>query len=169
MKRAVYFFLIIIIVCLYLFLRLGFKNGIFFGYDMPRVALIVQDFLKNWTFLTSQSFMQESCWLNVPWGPSLIFFYAFFLKISSDPLVIADLLTFFHLIGILLVIKIGWKYFSPVVGIISGFLLATNPYWVTYSRIIYQPAPVFFYEILCYQPHVPGHYNKAGFFFFNYL
>lgn len=109
---------------------------------MPRVALIVQDFINNGTFLTSQYFMNESVWLNVPWGPFLIWFYAFFIIINPDPIVVADLLTLFNYVSILSLTYLGWKYFSPTVGVLSGLLLATNPYWVSYSRIIYQPAPV---------------------------
>lgn len=137
-----HYFIITVTAFLYFFIRLVYKNGVFFDFDMPRVALVVQDFIRHGTFLTSQYYMEESCWLNVPWGPALVYFYAFFIKISSNPMVVADLLSIFHFLGIIVMIRIGWKYFSPTVGVIAGLLLATNPYWVTYSRIIYQPAPI---------------------------
>lgn len=143
-----YYLLIVLIIFLYFFPRFGFRQSVFFDFDMPRVALVVQDFLKSGTFLTSQYYMRESCWLNVPWGPSLVFFYAFFLKISSDPLIVANLLSIFHFLGVGLIIILGWKYFSPTVGVIAGLLLATNPYWFTYSRIIYQPAPVITFIVI---------------------
>ncbi len=136
------YLLLVLTTFLYFYIRIGFQESVFFDFDMPRVALIVQDFLKHGTFLTSQSYMQESVWLNIPWGPALIYFYSLFIKISSDPIDVSIMLTFFHFIGIVVLVKLGWKYFSPTVGALAGLLMATNPYWVTYSRIIYQPAPV---------------------------
>ncbi len=135
-------------VFLYFFIRLVYKESVFFDFDMPRVALLVQDYLKNGSYMTSQSYVQESVWRNIPWGPSLIFFYSFFLKISSDPLVVADLLTIFNFLGIIAIVCMGWRFFSPTVGVLSGLLLATNPYWVSYSRIIYQPAPLITFLVI---------------------
>lgn len=139
---------ILVTAFLYFFTRLGFVYSVFFDFDMPRIALIVQDFLSSGTFMTSQSYMQESVWLNIPWGPSLIFFYSVFLKISSDPLIISYFLTAFHFLGIVVMIVLGWRYFSPTTGVFAGLLLATNPYWVTYSRIIYQPAPIITFIVI---------------------
>ncbi len=142
------YLVILVAAIIYFLLRLVYRESVFFNFDMPRLALITQDFIRNGTFLTSQSYMQESSWLNVPWGPALVYFYSIFVRISSDPLVIADLLSIFHFISIVIIIKFGWRYFSPMVGVISGLLLATNPYWVIYSRIIYQPAPVITFIVI---------------------
>jgi hypothetical protein len=109
---------------------------------MPRVAFLVQDFLQRGNFLNSQDFVEPSVWGNIPWGPSLVFFYAIFLKISNDPLMISYLLSATNILGVLSVTVLTWKYFSKNAGIFVGFLLATNPYWLTYVRIIYQPSPV---------------------------
>lgn len=127
---------------LYFYIRFYYQESVFFDFDMPRVALIVQDFIKNGSYMTSQEYVQESVWRNIPWGPSLVFFYSFFLNFSGDPLTVANYLTVFNFLGIVLMIYMGWKFFSPTVGALSGLLLATNPYWVSYSRIIYQPAPL---------------------------
>ncbi len=144
----VHYLIILFTTFIYFYIRLTYRQSVFFDFDMPRVVLIVQDFLSNGTFMESQYYMQESVWLNVPWGPMLIFFYSFFLKINSDPLVVANMLTLFHFIGIIFIIKFGWKFFSPTVGVLSGLLMATHPYWVTYSRIIYQPAPIITFIII---------------------
>lgn len=144
----VHYLIILFTTFIYFYIRLTYRQSVFFDFDMPRVALIVQDFLSNGTFMESQYYMQESVWLNVPWGPMLIFFYSFFLKINSDPLVVANMLTLFHFMGIIFIIKFGWKFFSPTVGVLSGLLMATHPYWVTYSRIIYQPAPIITFIII---------------------
>ncbi len=150
-KRKDLIFLYIVIfftIVIYFLLRLVFRDSVFFNFDMPRLAIVTQDFIKNGTFLTSQSYMQESSWLNVPWGPALVYFYALFFKLSSDPLVVSNLLSIFHITSIIFIIKLGWKFFSPTVGVISGLLLSTNPYWIIYSRIIYQPAPVITFIVI---------------------
>lgn len=129
----------------YVFFAFYLKETIFFSFDIPRVALIVQRFLAEGSFLTSQAFVEESVWGNLPWGPSLVFFYAFFLNISPDPLVVGGLLAVANILAIVAIIYLGWRFFSPVVGVIAGILLAANPYWFTYTRIIYQPSPVTFF------------------------
>ena len=93
--------ILVITFLLYFYLRVCYRESVFFDFDMPRVALISQDFIKSGTYLTSQSYVQEAVWKNIPWGPSLIYFYSFFLNISSDPLVVSDLLTIFNFIGII--------------------------------------------------------------------
>lgn len=134
--------LILLFLIIYFGVYFKLTYFVFFNYDMPRLANVVQEFLLNGTFLTSQYFMEPSCWLNVPWGPFLIFFYAFFLKFSSDPLIVSHLLSLANLVGIAAVFIIMWKHFSKIAAFIAIFLLALNPYWVTYSRIIYQPSPI---------------------------
>lgn len=140
--------ILVITFLMYFYLRVCCRESVFFDFDMPRVALIAQDFIKSGTYLTSQSYVQESVWKNIPWGPSLIYFYSFFLNISSDPLVVSDLLTIFNFIGIITIVWLGWKFFSPNVGVFSGLLLSTNFYWVTYSRIIYQPSQLVTFQII---------------------
>lgn len=139
---------ILFTVFIYFYLRLFYQESIFFGFDMPRVALIVKDYINIGSYMTSQSYMQESVWRNVPWGPFLVFFYSLFLSFTNNPLIIANLLTIFNFLGVVLIVYVGWKFFSPTVGVFAGLLLSTNPYWVTYSRIIYQPAPLITFLVL---------------------
>ncbi len=118
----VHYLIILFTTFIYFYIRLTYRQSVFFDFDMPRVVLIVQDFLSNGTFMESQYYMQESVWLNVPWGPMLIFFYSFFLKINSDPLVVANMLTLFHFIGIIFIIKFGWRYCHIYSFFISFFI-----------------------------------------------
>lgn len=144
-KYSLGWILLALFLIIYFYLYFYLNNSIFFDYDMPRVAFIVQDFLDKGTFLTSQTFFEESVWRNVPWGPSLVLFYSLFLKISASPLIVSYMLSFINLIAIVALVIFSWKYFSKEVGIIAGFMLAFNPYWLTYVRLIYQPSPITFF------------------------
>lgn len=126
----------------YLGLRLPFLDSFTFEYDMPRLALIVQDFLQRGSFLTSQSFYWPSHWDNVPWGPALVYYYAPFFKLSSEPLDVSLLVTLVNGLSVISLLILGWRFFSPAVGLLAALLLATQPFWVIFSRLIYQPTPV---------------------------
>ena len=134
-----------LIILTSIILGLTLKESVFFSYDMPRVALKVQEYLESGSYMTSQYFFSESSWLNVAWGPALIFFYALLIKISPDPIIVSYLLTLLNSVAILAIIAAGWRNFSPKVGVIAGAFLALNPYLFTYSRIIYQPSPLTFF------------------------
>jgi len=142
LKYSVFIIFLFLVLIVYLLLGFFLKESIFFSYDMPRDALIVQDFLRNGTYLTSQNYYAIGSWLNVSWGPAYIFYYAFLLKISPDPLMVSYLLTLINVIGLVSIITLGWMYFSPLIGLLAGTLLAFNPYWFTYIRLIYQPSPI---------------------------
>lgn len=136
--------LVAVILLTYVFLGFVLKESVFFSYDMPRVGLKVQDYLTSGSYMTSQYFFSESTWQNVAWGPALIFFYAILIMISPDPIIVSYLLTLVNVFAITSVIVLGWKYFSPRVGLLGGAFLAFNPYWFTYIRVIYQPSPLTF-------------------------
>lgn len=129
-----------VIFSLYFYLRFGSIDTIQFGYDQPRLATVIADFLAKGTYLTSQSFALESPWGNISWGPALVFFFAFILKISHDPVVASEVITTLNVFSIVTIIYIGWRFFSPKVGIISGLILATQPWWIIFSRMFYQPS-----------------------------
>lgn len=139
MTRKEIFFAFLIAVT-YLTIRLSFPNTIEFGYDQPRLATHIQDFLSRGSYLASQEFTQETPWGNISWGPALVFFFAFILKVSGDPIIASQIVAILNLISVLTVFYIGWKFFSLRIGVIAGFLLATQPWWVIFSRMIYQPS-----------------------------
>lgn len=144
-KRTSVIILIALFLGLYFSIYFYLTYFVFFNFDMPRVALIVQDFLKSGTFLNSQNYFEESVWKNIPWGPSLVWFYAFFLGMTADPLKVSYLLSAVNLVGILILGRVLWKHLSFRAAAVSVFLLAFNPYWLTYVRIIYQPSPITFF------------------------
>lgn len=129
-----------IIIIIYLVLRLGWANTIEFGYDQPRLATTVLNFIKNGTFISSQSYALESPWGNISWGSSLVFFFALILKISQDPLVASKIIAVLNLISIIGIFYIGRKFFSLKTAFISALVLSVQPWWVIFSRMVYQPS-----------------------------
>lgn len=136
-----YFYpLLLIVAAVYLFFRLGWSDTIQFGYDQPRLAITMMDYLTRGSYLTSQNFTLETPWGNVSWGPSLTFFFASVLAISRSPLVASQIIAVLNLISVAAVFYIGWRFFSPKVGVVAGLILAAHPWWVIFSRMFYQPS-----------------------------
>lgn len=159
-KKSSVITILLIFLGIYFYLYFCLTNFVFFNFDMPRVALIVKDFLQSGSFLTSQSYFEESVWRNIPWGPSLVFFYSVFLRFSNDPLTISYMLSFVNLGAIIVLAFVLWKNFSKSIALASLFLITTNPYWVTYVRIIYQPSPVTFFIPLSMAIFFEAVFNK---------
>lgn len=152
--------ILILFFALYIYLYFNLPYFVFFNFDMPRQAFHVQDFLKTGTFLTAQYFSEESVWRNISWGPTGVFFYAFFLKISSDPLIVSYLLSILNIFSVVFVTAFTWRYISKNAAIVVGFLLATNPYWLTYARIIWVPNPMTFFIPLSMYLFFEAFYGK---------
>jgi len=131
---------IIVVSFLYLLLRFVYPETIEFGYDQPRLAISINNFLEKGNFINSQSFSVESPWGNFSWGPMLTFLYSPFLAVSKNPITASCLIALTNLLSVVVVLFIGWKFFGRRVGVISGILLATQPWWIIFSRMIYQPA-----------------------------
>lgn len=137
-----HYLLLLIPVTVYLFLRLAFTNSIEFGYDQPRLASRILEYLNAGNFLDTQRYAERSPWGNISWGPSLIFFFSIFFLVSKNPITVSLLISIFNLLSVILVVLIGKRYFSFSAGLIAGIFLATMPWWWVFSRMIYQPAPV---------------------------
>ncbi len=131
-----------LISIIYLILRLIYPETIEFGYDQPRLAYTVMDYLKNGNFMTLQTYSLPTSWGNLSWGPTLVLFNSLFLKISHDPFVISYLMIFFNFLSIFIVAKIGNEYFSWKVGLVAALVFSVHPLWIIFSRMIYQPAPI---------------------------
>ncbi len=127
---------------LYLILRIIFPETIEFGYDQPRLSSVVMDYINNGSYLKLQYFSLATAWENLSWGPSLVLFNSLFLYISSDPILVSYLMIFFNLFSVLLILYIGYEYFELSVGIVAAIFIATHPWWVVFSRMIYQPTPI---------------------------
>lgn len=127
---------------IYLLLRIVYPETIEFGYDQPRLSNVTMDFIQNGSFITLQYYSLPTAWENLSWGPALILFNSIFFYVSNDPIVLSYLMVFFNLLSILIILYLGFEFFNPKVGIISAVLLATQPWWVIFSRMIYQPTPI---------------------------
>lgn len=142
LKNILFWSSLVGIILIYLILRLGWKDTIEFGYDQPLLSLRVLDFLRNPTFINSFNFVRQNPWGYPSWGPMQIFFYSLFLLISKNPQIASLLIALFNVLSIMAIFIVGKKFISPLVGLISALVLATHPWWVVFSRMIYQPTPV---------------------------
>ncbi len=140
--KYLFFFVATVICAIYLFLRLSHFDTIEFGYDQPRLATRIIQYIDNGKLIDTQKFAEKSPWGNISWGPSLFFFYAPFFLVSRNPLLVSNMIAIFNLVSVVLVIYLGQKYFSKVAGLVAGLLLATHPWWYIFSRMIYQPTAV---------------------------
>jgi hypothetical protein len=136
------------VALIYFLLRIFYPETVEFGYDQPKTATLINQFLERGTYLTSQNFTQVTIGGSIAWGPALIFFYAPFLAITHNPLIVSYLILIFNILSVFFIFYVGWKFFSPSVGIIAGLFLAINPWWIIFSRMIYQPTPVPFFIAL---------------------
>lgn len=144
-KRSSLIIIFLIFLCLHFYVYFHLTYFVFFNFDMPLQAFKIQEFIKSGTFLTAQYFSEESVWHSLAWGPSAVFFYTFFLKIASDPLIVSYLLSTINIIALVAIFLLSWRFFSKKTAVIAVFLLAFNPYWITYVRIIYVPSPLTFF------------------------
>jgi 4-amino-4-deoxy-L-arabinose transferase-like glycosyltransferase len=128
------------IIVLYMVLRLGWPETIEFGYDQPKYAMQTLNFIDHGTFLTSHEFNDITPFGNFSWGSSLIFLFTPFFLISTNVILVSQLIAVFNALSVVLVIYIGWRYFSPLTGLVAGLFLAVQPWWVVFSRMIYSPS-----------------------------
>lgn len=127
---------------IYFYLRLIYPTTIEFGYDQPRLAVTVLDFLRNGSFMTLQSYSLATSWGNLSWGPLLVLFNSIFLKLTVNPISISILMIIFNYLSVVFIFITGYKFFNKNVAIVASLIIATHPWWIIFSRMIYQPAPV---------------------------
>lgn len=137
-----FFISLIIISFIYLFLRFSFPETIEFGYDQPRLATRIIEFINNGNILETQKFAEKSPWGNISWGPALFYFYSPFFLLTKDPLLVSRLISLVNLLSIIVIVYLGSKYISKKAGLFAGLISATQPWWIIFSRMIYQPTPV---------------------------
>lgn len=126
----------------YLFFRLSFPQTIEFGYDQPRLASTVIEFINKGSYLTLQSYSLASPWGNLSWGPALVILLSVFLKISYSPIVISQLMVVFNFLGLIVLFVLMKENFSLRAAIVSSVIYTTHPWLYIFSRMFYQPSVV---------------------------
>lgn len=136
------FVALVFILLLYLVLRLSNLQTIEFGFDQPLLAQKVIDFLRNPNFLESYDLVGVNPWGYPSWGPVQIFFYSIFLLISKNPIIFSTAIAVFNSLSIVFVYLTAKGMFSRRAGLIAALALTVHPWWVVFSRMLYQPTPV---------------------------
>ncbi len=145
MKR---FIVLILLGIIYLLPRVAHLDTIEFGYDQPKLASVVNNFIEKGNFLTSQRFVQQNSWGGYSWGAANIWFYTPFLLLSKHPAIVSILIYLVNFIATILVVCIGWRFFSHKAGIIAGLFLSLHPWWMIFSGLIYQPTPALIISVI---------------------
>jgi 4-amino-4-deoxy-L-arabinose transferase-like glycosyltransferase len=126
----------------YFLFRFTYINTIEFGYDQPKLSTSVLSFLDHGSFWKIHDFVTPNPWGTYSWGPAMILFYSIFFLFSHNPVTVTSLVIIFNAVSIIGLFYLGKRFFSLPVAFISAFFLAIHPWWVIFSRMIYQPTPV---------------------------
>lgn len=139
-KRLAAIFSVFFLIALYLYLRVGFRDTIEFGYDQPRNATWVVSMMENGDYLDALRYIG----LN-PFGQRSVYtlFYYFlvpFFAVSTEPVFVSVCLAVFNILGVLFLYLLAKELFNLRVALISSVLLITFPWHVIFSRMIYVPS-----------------------------
>jgi hypothetical protein len=69
--------------------------------------------------------------------PDFIYFLAPIVAVTRDPLVASGAIALTNVASVAGTMLLGWRSFSPLVGIIAGLVYATNPWAVFYARKVW--------------------------------
>jgi len=142
MTKKLHIVALSLIVAIYVMQRFSFLDTIEFGYDQPLLTNQILAFLEKPTFINAHDYVTNNPWGYPSWGPMQIFFYTPFVLLSKNPIILSLLIATFNIISVIAIFYTGKVFFSTRVGLFSALLLATHPYWLIFSRMIYQPTPV---------------------------
>lgn len=168
-KRFIFNLIFLFILSfVYFFLRLGWSETIEFGYDQPRLSITVIKVLEEKGLLNAINYINRSVTPQViSWGPFLIYFLIPFFLLTYHPLFLSWLMVFFNFLGVIFTYLLGKKIFNQKVGIFASFFLASFPWAVVFSRMVYQPTPLLtFVPLASYLTFVTVEEEKSNWLLF---
>lgn len=132
---------LVLILGLYAWIRLSSWETIEFGYDQPMLTDQVIKLIENPNFFNSYQYVAKNPIGFPSWGIMQLYFFVPFVLISKDPILLSLLIALFNGFSIVIIYLTGSKY-STKTAIISALVLATQPWWNIFSRMIYQPTAI---------------------------
>jgi hypothetical protein len=72
--------------------------------------------------------------IGVPSAPIFEYFLAPIVAVSRDPRLATAVIGLANAAGLAGTLALGWRWFSPLTGVVAGLVYATNPWAVFYSR-----------------------------------
>lgn len=125
----------IIILTLACVWRVGWLGTNSFGYDEAYLSLLALKITRFWQYDFPIIGLPSSG--GIPNFPAAVWFFAIPYIFTSDPLVVTALLALLNAVSIVGLWWVGRTLMGEWVGFVIGFLGATSPYLILYSRNIW--------------------------------
>jgi hypothetical protein len=121
------------VIALTLFLRLWRLDLVEFKDDQAALLRLAEDMIR----LGRVPLAGMTSSIGIPLAPSFEYLLAPIVAVSRDPRVATAAIGLANAAGVAGTLALGWRWFSPLTGLVAGLVLATNPWAVTYSRKVW--------------------------------
>jgi hypothetical protein len=121
------------IVLLTLFLRLWRLDLVQFKDDQAALLRLAEDMVRLGRVPLSG--MTSS--IGIPLAPSFEYLLAPIVVVSRDPRVATAVIGLANAAAVAGTLVLGWRWFSPLGGVVAGLVYATNPWAVFYARKVW--------------------------------
>jgi hypothetical protein len=121
------------IVALTIFLRLWRLDLVQFRDDQAALLRLAEDMVR----LGRVPLAGMTSSIGIPLAPSFEYLLAPIVAVSRDPAVATGAIGLANAAGVAGTLVLGWRWFSPLAGVIAGLVYATNPWAVFYARKVW--------------------------------
>jgi hypothetical protein len=121
------------ILVLAVVLRLGRLDLVQFRDDQATLLRLAEDMVRLGRFPLAG--MTSS--VGIPIAPTFEYVLAPIVAVSRDPRVATAAIGLANVAGIAGTLVLGWRWFSPLAGVVAGLVYATNPWAVFYARKVW--------------------------------
>jgi 4-amino-4-deoxy-L-arabinose transferase-like glycosyltransferase len=121
------------IVLLTLFLRLWRLDLVVFRDDQATLLRLAEDIAR----LGSLPLAGMTSSIGIPLPPTFEYLMAPIVGLSRDPRLATAAIALANAAAVLGTLVLGWRWFSPLTGLVAGLAYATNPWAVFYARKVW--------------------------------
>jgi hypothetical protein len=121
------------VLALSLFLRLWRLDLVEFKDDQAALLRMAEDMAR----LGRIPLAGMTSSIGIPLAPSFEYLLAPIVAVSRDPRVATAAIGLANAAAVAGTLVLGWRWFSPLTGLVAGLVFATNPWAVTYSRKVW--------------------------------
>ncbi|MBV9595328.1 MAG: hypothetical protein JOZ87_00590 [Chloroflexi bacterium] len=121
------------IVALTVFLRLWRLDLVQFRDDQAALLRMAEDMVR----LGRIPLAGMTSSVGIPLAPSFEYLLAPIVAVSRDPRVATGAIGLANAAGVVGTLILGWRWFSPLTGVVAGLVYAANPWAVFYARKVW--------------------------------
>jgi 4-amino-4-deoxy-L-arabinose transferase-like glycosyltransferase len=121
------------IMVLTLFLRLWRLDLVQFRDDQAALLRLAEDMVR----LGSVPLAGMTSSIGLPSAPTFEYLLAPIVALSRDPRVASAAIGLANAAGVAGTLLLGWRWFSPLTGLVAGLVYATNPWAVFFARKVW--------------------------------